>query len=184
MKKIKFTSKKCSRPSAIQRAALMKPLTLIYFEEESVASVSGSDEIILYCKSKNILLRLKEPSTHREAVDWVKAHAQQLWDKYDFAVKFKEDNTMISPVTINKTTIKNGAGEPSTNYAQIIYKDIEVGFINDEGVYLKMYNPGCKFGVFKKLNVWKDKTFSQRCTLFNQNWEAIYDRYDTIVRGK
>lgn len=74
MKKIKFTSKKCSRPSAIQRAALMKPLTLIYFEEESVASVSGSDEIILYCKSKNILLRLKEPSTHREAVDWVKAH--------------------------------------------------------------------------------------------------------------
>lgn len=91
---------------------------------------------------------------------------------------------MISSVTINKTTIKNGAGKPSTNYAQIIYKDIEVGFINDEGVYLKMYNPGCKFGVFKKLNVWKDKTFSQRCTLFNQNWEAIYDRYDTIVRGK
>lgn len=89
-KKIKFTSKKCSRPSAIQRAALMKPLTLIYFKGESVGSVSGSDEIVLYCKSKNILLRLKEPSTYREAVDWVKAHAQQLWDKYDFTAKFKE----------------------------------------------------------------------------------------------
>lgn len=63
---------------------------LIYFKGESVGSVSGSDEIVLYCKSKNILLRLKEPSTHREAVDWVKAHAQQLWDKYDFTAKFKE----------------------------------------------------------------------------------------------
>lgn len=91
---------------------------------------------------------------------------------------------MIAPIEINRVTVKGGAGMPTSEYAQLVYKGEEIGFINDEGVYLKMYNPGCKFGVFKKLNVWKDKTFSQRCTLFNQNWEAIYDRYDTIVRGK
>ena len=91
---------------------------------------------------------------------------------------------MIAPIEINRVTVKGGAGMPTSEYAQLVYKGEEIGFINDEGVYLKMYNPGCKFGVFKKLNVWKDKTFSQRCTLFNQNWEAIYDIYDTIVRGK
>ena len=91
---------------------------------------------------------------------------------------------MIAPIEINRVTVKGGAGMPTSEYAQLVYKGEEIGFINDEGVYLKMYNPGCKFVVFKKLNVWKDKTFSQRCTLFNQNWEAIYDRYDTIVRGK
>lgn len=91
---------------------------------------------------------------------------------------------MIEPVKIIKVEIKNGAGMPSQNYAQILYKEKEVGFINDEGIYLKMYSPEINTGVFQRILQLENKQFSQKCQFLSKNWEAIYDRYDTVFRGK
>ena len=85
---------------------------------------------------------------------------------------------MIAPIVINRTTIKGGAGMPTSEYAQLVYKGEEIGFINEQGVFLKMYDPKISTGVFE------GKTVGQKCQMFEKNWEAIYDRYTTVVRGK
>lgn len=90
-KKIKFTSKKGEKPSKLARAGGEQISSLILYKGESIGSVTGSSQICLYCQPKNIFLRLKEPRDHRYAVDWVKEHAQQLWDKYDFTAKLKQN---------------------------------------------------------------------------------------------
>lgn len=62
---------------------------MIYYQGEPIGSVTGSSEVCLYCTPKNVILRVKEATTHREAVNYIKAHAQKLWDTYNFTVKLK-----------------------------------------------------------------------------------------------
>ena len=45
---------------------------------------------------------------------------------------------MIAPIVINRTTIKGGAGMPTSEYAQLVYKGEEIGFISEQGIFLKM----------------------------------------------
>lgn len=54
-------------------------------------SVTGNSSLCLYCTPKNICLRLKNAVDHREAVNWIKEHAQELWEKYPFTLKLKEE---------------------------------------------------------------------------------------------
>ncbi len=91
---------------------------------------------------------------------------------------------MIDSVVINKISVKHGAGLPSTKYAQLVYKDEEVGFINEDGIFIKMYNPGTTFGVFQNMHIYENKTFAQKCKLVELHWKSIYDSYNTVVRGK
>lgn len=46
-----------------------------------------NDESILICDPKPVCLRLKEPQDHRYAVNWVKEHAQWIWDNYNLRIK-------------------------------------------------------------------------------------------------
>lgn len=46
-----------------------------------------------------------------------------------------------------------------------------------------MYNPKTKFGVFHNIKIFDNEPFSRKCFLFEQHWEAIYDKYNTISRG-
>lgn len=64
---------------------------MIYYQGEPIGSVTGASEICLYCNPKNVILRIKGAITHREAVNYVKTHAQELWDKYNFTVKLKKE---------------------------------------------------------------------------------------------
>lgn len=91
---------------------------------------------------------------------------------------------MISPIEIIRVTVKTGIDIPSTDYAQLLYKGEEIGFISNEGIFLKMYHPQILTGVFQKLNVFENEPFSRKCSLIQKHWEAIYDRYTTIIRGK
>lgn len=91
---------------------------------------------------------------------------------------------MISPIEIIKVAVKTGIDIPSTDYAQLLYKGEEIGFISNEGIFLKMYHPQILTGVFQKLNVFENESFSRKCSLIQKHWEAIYDRYTTIIRGK
>lgn len=86
-KKIKFTSKKNNKLSKLQRASGEQVSSTIYFKGESIASVYGASEILLYCVPNNVHLRLKEPQDHRYAVNWVKEHAQWIWDNYNLRIK-------------------------------------------------------------------------------------------------
>jgi hypothetical protein len=47
-----------------------------------------------------------------------------------------------------------------------------------------MWHPELKAGVFQNINTFNDKSFTQKCKLVEKNWDAIYDRYTTIIRGK
>lgn len=87
MKKIKFTSKKNPNPSKLARAAGEVQTSAIYYNEERIGSVKGNDSITLFCDPNHVYLRLKEPKDHRYAVNWVKDHAQELWDKFNFRIK-------------------------------------------------------------------------------------------------
>lgn len=89
MAKIKFTSKRGAKPSKLESAAGSQRSSMIYYQGEPIGSVTGASEICLYCNPKNVILRIKGAITHREAVNYVKAHAQELWDKYDFRLKLE-----------------------------------------------------------------------------------------------
>lgn len=91
---------------------------------------------------------------------------------------------MIAPIEINRVTVKGGAGIPTSEYAQLVYKGEEIGFINEQGIFLKMWHPELKAGVFQNINTFNDKSFTQKCKLVEKNWDAIYDRYTNIIRGK
>lgn len=82
MAKIKFTSKRGEKPSKLQRAGGEQRHSMIFYKGESIMSVTGNSSLCLYCTPKNICLRLK---------NWVKEHAQELWEKYPFTVKLKEE---------------------------------------------------------------------------------------------
>lgn len=91
---------------------------------------------------------------------------------------------MIEPIKINRVTVKGGAGMPTSDYAQLVYKGEEIGFITSQGIFLKMWHPELSAGVFQNIGVFDDKPFHQKCKLVENNWEAIYDRYTTIIRGR
>lgn len=90
-KKIKFTSKKNPKPSKLARAGGDVQTSSIYYQGERIGSVEGNTRIMLICDPKPVYLRLKEPQDHRYAVNWVKEHAQELWEKYPFTEKLKEE---------------------------------------------------------------------------------------------
>lgn len=91
MAKIKFTSKRGEKPSKLQRAGGEQRHSMIFYKGESIMSVTGNSSLCLYCTLKNICLRLKNCVDHRTAVNWVKEHAQELWEKYPFTEKLKEE---------------------------------------------------------------------------------------------
>lgn len=91
MAKIKFTSKKDPKPSKLERAAGNQRGSGIYYQGERIGSIVGNSELNFYCKPKNVRLRLKNAVDHRAAVNWVKEHAQELWEKYPFTAKLKEE---------------------------------------------------------------------------------------------
>lgn len=93
MKKIKFTSKRLPKPSKLQRAAGETRGTMIYYQGESIMSVS-ENRLCLYCEPVNVHLVLKKVTDHKEAVNWVKAHAQELWETYPFRLKLKKENAL------------------------------------------------------------------------------------------
>lgn len=90
---------------------------------------------------------------------------------------------MIESIEIIRVTIKHGAGLPTSEYAQLLYKGKEVGFINETGIFLKMWNPVIKTGVYMNLGIFEEKTFSQKCNLVKKHWPALYDRYETVFRN-
>ena len=51
-------------------------------------------------------------------------------------------------LTIIKTNIKEEYGKSGKNYASLVCKGQEVGFINEFGIFLKIYNPNVKTGVY------------------------------------
>lgn len=91
MGKIKFTSKKNNKLSKLQRASGEQVSSTIYFKGESIASVYGASEILLYCVPNNVLLRIKDPKDHRYAVNWVKKNTlKHCGEIYPFRLKLKE----------------------------------------------------------------------------------------------
>lgn len=86
-KNIKFTSKRDPKPSKLERAAGEQRGSSIYYQGERIGSVEGNTRIMLICDPKNVYLRLKEPQDHRYAVNWVKEHAQWIWDNYNLRIK-------------------------------------------------------------------------------------------------
>lgn len=86
-KKIKFTSKKNPKPSKLARAGGDVQTSSIYYQGERIGSVEGNTRIILICDPKPVCLRLKEPQDHRYAVNYVKEHAQWIWDNYNLRIK-------------------------------------------------------------------------------------------------
>lgn len=86
-KKIKFTSKKNPKPSKLARAAGEMCGSSIYYQGERIGSVEGNTRIMLICDPKNVHLRLKESQDHRYAVNWVKEHAQWIWDNFNLQIK-------------------------------------------------------------------------------------------------
>lgn len=91
MAKIKFTSKKDPKPSKLERAAGEQRGSGIYYQGKRIASVVGNSELNFYCKPNNVRLKLKNADDHRAAVNWVKEHAQELWEKCPFTEKLKEE---------------------------------------------------------------------------------------------
>lgn len=91
MAKIKFTSKIGAKPSKLQRAAGEQICSQIYYKGKTIMSVTGNSFLCLYCTPKNVNLRLKNATTHRETVNWVKEHAQELWEKFPFTLKTLEE---------------------------------------------------------------------------------------------
>lgn len=91
MAKIKFTSKKDPKPSKLESAAGDQRGSGIYYQGKRIGSVVGNSELNFYCNPKNVRLRLKNAADHRAAVNWVKGHAQELWETYSFTVKLKEE---------------------------------------------------------------------------------------------
>lgn len=86
-KKIKFTSKKCPSPSKLERACGETQTSLIYYQGEYIASVEGNTRIMLLCDPNPVYLKIKDPQDHRFAVNWVKEHAQWIWDTYNLRIK-------------------------------------------------------------------------------------------------
>ena len=82
-----FTSKKNLKPSKLARAGGDVQTSSIYYQGERIGSVEGNTRIILICDPKPVYLRLKEPQDHRYAVNWVKEHAQWIWDNYNLRIK-------------------------------------------------------------------------------------------------
>lgn len=91
---------------------------------------------------------------------------------------------MIEQVIINKTVFKHAAGSPELDYAQLIYKGKEIGFVSQEGFFLKMWDDKIKSGIYQKIDVWGDKSVAQKCKLIEKHWRAIYDGYNTVFRGE
>ena len=85
-------------------------------------------------------------------------------------------------LTILKTTIKEEYGKAGKNYATLIVNDTEIGYITDEGIFLRLYNPGTPFGVLDKVATGEKKQFFQYCQFIEKHWSAIYDRYDLLIK--
>lgn len=86
-------------------------------------------------------------------------------------------------ITLIKTTIKEEYGKKAKNYASIILNEsTEVGYVTDEGIFLRLYNTGNPFGVINNIGV-KGGKFAQYCQFVERNWDAIYDRYDVLVKS-
>lgn len=91
---------------------------------------------------------------------------------------------MAAPIVINRITVKGGIGTPGSEYAQLLYKGEEIGFIIDQGIFLKIYDPKLPTGVFQNIGLFSDKTFGQKCQMVEKHWAAIYDNFTMVVRGK
>lgn len=50
----------------------------------------SENRLCLYCEPVNVNLVLKNITDHKEAVNWVKVHAQELWETYPFRLKLKK----------------------------------------------------------------------------------------------
>ena len=87
-------------------------------------------------------------------------------------------------IILEKVKVRHGAGIATTNYARVTYKGIEIGFITDEGIYLKMKNPCCDFEIYERVTLSEDKPFIDKCKALQKFWGAIYDKYPLSVRGK
>ena len=91
MAKIKFTSKRGEKPSKTSTFWGKTKRFSDFYKGKSIMPATGNSSLGLYCTPKNICLRLKNCADHRAAVNWVKEHAQELWEKYPFTVKLKEE---------------------------------------------------------------------------------------------
>lgn len=81
-----------------------------------------------------------------------------------------------------KTTIKEEFGKKGKNYASVMCNGVEVGFIDDDGIYLRWYNQIVPHGVYNLMDLPTAKTFRERCKFVEQHAAAIYDRYDLWVK--
>lgn len=64
-----------------------------------------------------------------------------------------EESILKKPQLIVIKTILNMGTEARHyyKYAQIIFEGEEIGFINDEGIFLKMFSKQIKTGVYKNI---------------------------------
>lgn len=59
----------------------------------------------------------------------------------------------------------------------------EAGYIDDSGVYLRLYNPATPFGVLVSVEIaGKDSSFADKCRVVEKHAHAIYDRYDLLIK--
>lgn len=84
-------------------------------------------------------------------------------------------------LTIIKTNIKEEYGKSGKNYAVLMCQEQEVGFINEFGIFLKIYNPGVKTGVYNRVEL-QEKNFVELCRFVEKHWNAMYDRYDLFIK--
>lgn len=84
-------------------------------------------------------------------------------------------------VEIVRTIVKYGDDEPQP-YAQIICNGKDAGFINSEGIYLKIWNSTIKNGTYYKLPLWKGLSYKEKCRNVRQYWKSIYDNYPLVIK--
>ena len=84
-------------------------------------------------------------------------------------------------LTIIKTNIKEEYGKSGKNYASLVCKGQEVGFINEFGIFLKIYNPNVKTGVYNRVDL-QENNFVKLCQFVEKHWAAIYDRFDLFIK--
>ena len=81
------------------------------------------------------------------------------------------------------TSIKIEYGRKGQLYATMAYKGEEVGYIDPTGIYIRLYNPKTPFGTIWKLPMEGDgKEFHQLCNFMIRHFDAVYDRYDLLVK--
>lgn len=82
-----------------------------------------------------------------------------------------------------KVKIKEGLEIKRRNYATIVINGTEAGYIDDSGVYLRLYNPTTPFGVLVSVEIaGKDSSFADKCRVVEKHAHAIYDRYDLLIK--